>query len=101
MVTTGDGPVGRIVAKPILCRLLRHTWADMWRMEHLVRAGKPDWTIVRPPMLTNGKRTGEYRTALDGNVRGGIRVSRADPADAILACLADPAFVHATVSIAN
>ncbi|HJP73902.1 MAG TPA: SDR family oxidoreductase [Pseudonocardiaceae bacterium] len=101
MVTTGDGPVSRIVAKPILRRLLRHTWADMRRMEDVVRASDLDWTILRPPMLTDGKRTGAYRTALDRNVRGGIRVSRADVADAILRCLADPALVHATVSIAN
>jgi putative NADH-flavin reductase len=101
MVTTGDGPVSRIVAKPILRRLLRHTWPDMRRMEDLVRASELDWTILRPPMLTNGNRTGAYRTALDRNVRGGIRASRADLADAILRCLADPALVHATVSIAN
>ena len=101
MITTGDGPVSRTVAKPILRRLLRHTWADMRRMEDLVRATELDWTIIRPPMLTGGARTGTYRTAFDRDVRGGIRVSRADLADAILRCLADPAFVHATVSIAN
>jgi putative NADH-flavin reductase len=101
MVTTGDGPVSRIVAKPILRRLLQDTWADMQRMEELVRASELDWTILRPPMLTNGKRTGAYRITLDRNVRGGIRVSRADLADGILRCLADPAFVHAAVSIAK
>lgn len=101
MVTTGDGPVSRFIAKPILRRLLRHPWADMRHMEDLVRASELDWTILRPPMLTNGKRTGSYRIALDRNVRGGIRLSRADLADGVLRCLADPAFVRTTVSIAN
>jgi len=101
MVTTGDGPVSRFVAKPILRRVLRHSWADMGRMEDVVRASELDWTILRPPMLTNGERTGIYRIALDHNVRGGIQVSRADLADAILRSLADSAFIHATVSIAN
>jgi putative NADH-flavin reductase len=101
MVTTGDGPVTRMAAKPILRRLLRHTWDDMRRMEDLVRASELDWTIVRPPMLTDGRRTGTYRFALDRNVRGGFRVSRADLADGILRCLADPALVHTAVSVAS
>ncbi|MGW4210316.1 NAD(P)-dependent oxidoreductase [Lentzea sp. NPDC004789] len=101
MVTTGDGPMTRFAAKPILRRLLRHTWADMRRMEDLVRASELDWTILRPPMLTDGRRTGAYRIALDRNVRGGLRLSRADLADGILRCLADPELVHVAVSIAN
>jgi putative NADH-flavin reductase len=101
MFTDGDGPVSRLVAKPILRRLLRHPWADMRRMEDVVRDSELDWTITRPPMLTNGPRTGSYRTAADRNVRGGIRVSRADLADGILRCLADPGSIHTAVSIAN
>jgi putative NADH-flavin reductase len=101
MITTGDGPVSRMVVKPIVGRLLRYTFADMRRMEDLVRASELDWTIVRPPMLTDGRRTGAYRTAIDRNVRGGIRISRADLADSLLRCLAETALVHAVVSIAN
>ncbi len=101
MIDVGDGPVTRFVAKPILRRVLKHTWNDMRRMEELVRASELDWTILRPPMLTNGARTGAYRTAIDRNVHGGARLSRADLADGILRALADPTLVRAAVSIAN
>jgi putative NADH-flavin reductase len=104
---TGDDPHLTVVTanvrvvKPILRGLLRHPWADMRRMEDIVRDSDLDWTIMRPPMLTDGRGTGSYRTAVDRNVRGGIRVSRADLADGILRCLADPGSIHTAVSIAN
>src|SRR5947209_1751710 len=101
IIDGGDGPVTRFVAKPILRRVLRHTWNDMRRMEDLVRASELDWTLMRPPMLTNGARTGTYRTAVDRTVRGGVRLSRADLADGILRAIADPSLVRAAVAIAN
>lgn len=100
-VDEADGPVTRFAVKPILDRVLRHAFADMRRMEDLVRASGLDWTIVRPPMLTNGPRTDQYRTATNQNVRGGNRVSRADLADLLLRCLADERTVQASIAIAN
>jgi putative NADH-flavin reductase len=58
-----------------------------------------DWTIMRPPWLSDGPRTGTYRQAKDSNLRGGSRISRADLADAILASLDDPDTVKATIAI--
>jgi hypothetical protein len=52
-------------------------------------------------MLTNGRRTGSYRSAVDRNVRGGIRVSRGDLADSILRCVVDAGSIHTAISIAN
>jgi putative NADH-flavin reductase len=101
ILDTGDGPVTRYLAKPILRRVFRHTWGDMRRMEALVRASDLDWTILRPPMLTDGRRTGSYRTANESAVRGGIRLSRADLADGILRALAEPKFIGAAVALAN
>ncbi len=45
-----------------------------------------DWTLVRAPILTNGPRTGKYKV---GPMVGGmpLRVSRADVADFMLACV--------------
>jgi putative NADH-flavin reductase len=100
-VDEADGPMTRRVVKPMLARLLRHGFADMRRMEELVIASGLDWTIVRPPMLTNGKRTDRYRTAVNLNVRGGNRVSRADLADQLLRCLYDGNTVRATVAVAK
>lgn len=96
-----DGPLNRFVVKPVLGRVLRHPFADMRRMEELVRTSDVDWTIVRPPMLTDGPRTGRCRTAIGRNARGGNRVSRADLADQLLRCLADERTVRATVAVAG
>ena len=94
-----DGPMTRHLVKPILRRVLRHAFADMRRMEGRVRTSGLDWTIVRPPMLTNGLHTANYRTALDRNLRGGTTISRADLADQLLRCLTDDRTVHATVAV--
>jgi hypothetical protein len=37
-----------------------------------------DWTVVRPPRLTDKPLSGSYRTAYGQNGRGGWQVSRAD-----------------------
>ncbi|NUW43922.1 NAD(P)-dependent oxidoreductase [Nonomuraea rhodomycinica] len=100
-VREGDGPLTRLVAKPILNRVLRHAFADMRHMEELVRASGLDWTIVRPPQLTEGPRTGAYRSAVDRNVRGGVRVSRADLADCVLRCLDERGPLHAALAIGD
>lgn len=96
-----DGPVSRLVVKPILGRVLRHSYTDARRMEELVRTSGLAWTIVRPPMLTDGRHTGKYRSALNHNVRGGIRISRADLADQLLRCLADDRTAGASVAVGN
>jgi hypothetical protein len=84
-----------------LNNVLKEAFADMRGMERVVRASGLEWTIVRPPMLTDGSRTGAYRRALERNVRGGIRVSRADLADCILRCLEERSPLNAAVSIGN
>ncbi|AXB45222.1 NAD(P)-dependent oxidoreductase [Amycolatopsis albispora] len=83
-----DGPLTRVLVKPLVQRMLRNPFADMTRMEELVRESELDWTIVRPPMLTEGPR-GPYRTAVDTGVRGGMRISRANLAHALLRALPD------------
>lgn len=85
--TDGDGPLVRFLLKPLLSTLLRHSFADMRRTEEIVRGSGLDWTLVRPPRLTDGPHTGTYRTEVDRNVRGGLRLSRADLADFLLGCV--------------
>ncbi|MEV8634531.1 SDR family oxidoreductase [Streptosporangium sp. NPDC051023] len=97
----GDDPVTRAVVKPLLQRVLRHAFADMRAMEEEVRASGLDWTIVRPPRLTDKPRTGRYRTARGRNVTGGFFLSRENLADCVLACLADPGTVKTVVAVAN
>lgn len=98
----GDGPVTRYVAKPlVLNRILKHTFADLRRAEKEVRACDLDWTIVRPPRLTNKPPTGRYRTRTDLNIRGGRSICRADVATSMLALITDDSYVRHHVSVAH
>jgi len=101
MFTDGDDPVSRLIVKPIVWRFLKHAWNDALRAEEVVRTSDLDWTMARPPRLTDKPRTGSYRTAVGRNVLGGFTVSRADVADLILRCLGDPGTIRTAVSLAN
>ncbi|WP_418958283.1 NAD(P)-dependent oxidoreductase [Streptomyces tritici] len=98
VVDEGDGPFTRSVVKPVVGRFLRHAFADFVRTEAAVRASGLDWTLMRPPRLTDG-RPRAYRTATDRNVRGGHFLSRADLARASLDALANPRTVGHTVGL--
>lgn len=98
--TTGDSLPIRLLVKPILGRLLRHQFADMLAMEEVVRASGLDWTIVLPPQLTNGPRTGRVRRRVGANVRGSYRIARADLAAAVLAALTDEEVRGSALSVA-
>ncbi|WP_406318897.1 NAD(P)H-binding protein [Streptosporangium sp. NBC_01639] len=98
IVDEGDDLLNRVLVKPVLRRLLRNTFADFARTDEAVRASGLDWTIMRPPRLTNGTRR-PYRTAIDRNVRRGITIARADLAHATLAALADPAAIGHSIAL--
>jgi putative NADH-flavin reductase len=72
----------------LFIRFVRKVIPDKMRdkdeMEALVRGSAIDWTLIRPPLLTNGQRTGRYRagTALAPGLAA--RLSRADLAAFIL-----------------
>jgi putative NADH-flavin reductase len=95
----GDGLLMRHLLAPLIKLVLRDAYADLALMEDLVRDSGLEWTIVRPPRLTNGPRTGRYRTAVGQNVRGGSRISRADVADLMLRVLGQTATIGRTVGI--
>lgn len=58
---------------------------DHEAQEQLIAASDTDWTVVRPPTLTDGPRTGRYAHGF-GTDFGGLtmKVSRADVADFLL-----------------
>jgi putative NADH-flavin reductase len=97
----GDGFFMRHLGVPFTHRAFREHYADLARMEDVVRASGLDWTISRPPRLTDKPLTGRYRTAVDRNVRGGLTVSRADVAHQMLACLDRPETIGHTIGIAQ
>lgn len=95
----GDKLLYRLAVRPVLRTLLKNSYDDMALMEQEVRRSGRDWTIFRPPRLTDEPRTGRYRTALNQNVPGGYFLSRADLADAILRRLDDTGTFGATVGV--
>jgi putative NADH-flavin reductase len=100
-VPEGETLLYRSVALPLLRRILRDAYADLAVMEEEVRRSAVEWTIVRPPRLTDKPLTGNYRRAVGGNVPRGYTISRADVAHAMLALLDDPATVKQAVGLAN
>jgi putative NADH-flavin reductase len=70
----------RFAAKYILQKLLRHMYADLRVMEGRVKESGKDWTIIRPPRLTNAAMTGRYRFAVNSFLRNSLSISRADVA---------------------
>ncbi|WP_248962947.1 NAD(P)-dependent oxidoreductase [Sphaerisporangium perillae] len=96
----GEPFIYRSVVLPLLKRLLREVYADLGAMEEEVRRSPVEWTIVRPPRLTDKPYTGTYRRVVGGNVSRGRFISRADLAHAMLSFLDDPATVKQAVGVA-
>ena len=94
------GFAGRILRRT----LLRNVGDDSIEMERIVIASALDWTIARPPRLTNGPLTRRYDVD-NGHLpgRGGAfaSISRADVADFVLGELQRNAHVHQIVGIAR
>jgi putative NADH-flavin reductase len=67
--------------------LLRQVGKDKAAGEELLRGTDIDWTFVYPPSLTDGPRTGTYRSGEALELRGLPRVSRGDVAEFMLAQL--------------
>ncbi len=84
----------------IVSVFLRHAFADHERQEAIVKQSSLDWTIVRPPYLTNGPRTGAYRHGFPTKVtRIQGKISRADVADFMLKQLTDDIYLHQTPGV--
>jgi len=96
----GDGPFMRYVLSPLVRAVFREHYADLARMEDALRDSDLDWTVVRPPRLTNKPLTGRYRTAYGRNVPRGLTVSRADVAACMLRALDRPESIGQTVGVA-
>jgi putative NADH-flavin reductase len=96
----GDGFFMRHLFGRFALAAFREHYADLALMEDILRNSVLDWTVVRPPRLTNGPATGHYRTAYGRNLRGGWRVSRADVADLMLGVVDRPETFGQTLGIA-
>jgi putative NADH-flavin reductase len=72
--------------------LFRQVGRDKAIAEARLEGSGLDWTIVYPPALTNGPRTGTYSHGQTTTVRGMSRISRADVAEFMLAQLTEPGY---------
>jgi putative NADH-flavin reductase len=81
--------------------LLRHPMADQRAQERLLAASDLDYTIVRPPRLTDDRAIGTYRVLPDALPSSSRRISRADVADFMLQQLTDPRFHRRGVYLAD
>lgn len=90
----------RVFAKPLLWRAFNGMYSDLVRMEALVQASGLDWTVVRPPRLSDKPRTGKYQVAVNAHLKSGFTLSRADTADYMVRHLDDRATYCGVVEIA-
>jgi putative NADH-flavin reductase len=98
----GESPYLRFLIKPVARRtFLRHVNADFLAAEEEIRASDLDWTIFRPPSLTNKPARGTYRVATGRNLPRCFSITRADLATCMLGALDDPATIHRHICAAN
>jgi len=76
-----DPWIFRAVLKPIF---LENMYKDMLRMEDAIKGSGLDWTIVRPPYLTNGPLTKRYRIKKGSAFEDDKNLSRRDLAHFLL-----------------
>jgi len=89
----------KFLIKNILQKLFKYSYADMLQMEGLLRASNMNWTVIRPPRLLNGDRTGKYRTSINEFIPSMSSLNRADLADYIIHHLDDEKTYKSKVEI--
>jgi putative NADH-flavin reductase len=79
--------------------LLRNMFADKDVQEDAIMKSALDWTIVRPVILTNGPKTGQYRSLTPIDLSLGQKISRADVADFLLSQISARNHIKEAVSL--
>ena len=81
--------------------LLYFYFKDKELQEQYIKESGLDWVIVRPGILTNGRRRGRYKHAAKiGNYLWSVRISRADVAEFMLRQVTDNTYLHSAVGVA-
>lgn len=79
----------KFIIKYILQKLFKYSYADMLKMETILKHSDVNWTVIRPPRLLNGDKTGIYRTITNDHLPNMTSLKRADLADYIIHHLDD------------
>lgn len=72
---------------------------DHRHQESLIRHSELDWTIVRPPRLTDGAMTRRFEAGENVEIGSLASISRADVADFMLRAVHDPRWIHRAVGV--
>jgi putative NADH-flavin reductase len=75
--------------------------ADASAMEHIFAESELEWTMVRPPELTDKPYTGKYRVREGHLPRFGFKISRADAADFMIKAVENHALSRKVVGVSN
>ena len=89
----------KFLMKNILQKLFKYSYADMLLMEGILHGSNLNWTVIRPPRLLNGDRTGKYRTSINEIIPNMSSLNRADLADYIIHHLDDEKTYKSKVEI--
>jgi putative NADH-flavin reductase len=90
-------PPAYLVGRLFFSSLVR----DASAMERVFQESQLDWTIVRPPQLTDKARTGKYRVREGHLPCFGFKISRADVADCLIRTLDDRTSVKKILGLSN
>ena len=90
--------VYKLIVKPYF---LEPSYRDMRLMEAFLRSSDVDWTIVRPPYLTDGGLRTDYRLQADQNFDDDKALPRSTLAHFLLAEAEVPQFVRHVVAISG
>ena len=90
----------KLATKFVLQKILKNMFADLERMERIIKESDQNWTIIRPPSLTNKAFTGQYRFSINSFIKGGMKISRADLAYFIISNIKNESIYKKTVEVA-
>lgn len=96
------GFVDRYIVHPLLELFFKGSYEDLRRMESDLRQTKElDWTVLRPPRLTNKPVSSKYRMAVESQLENAQEISRADLAAAMLSALGNKSLFHKVAVVSN
>jgi putative NADH-flavin reductase len=93
-------PEQNAIGKLMRATLFRNLLPDMTAMEAALEQDGLEWTIVRPPNLTDGPLTKDYSVA-DGRLPKGMTISRACVADFMVKEAERPQYVQQIVGLSK
>jgi len=88
------------IVKQTQPRIFARAFADVRRLERVVKDSDLDWTLVRPTRLVNDPGKGEYRVRADFPPPGGGKIARADVAHFIGAALTSASYIRECPALA-